>query len=376
MKGVISIYRILKKLLMFLVLLIFSSSLFVLTSSYSIAEIKSNAEISITNSENALIGIASIINGGSIQKVISRELMSYLPVSGDIPVVIKNNMNTMISVTCNISGNNSDIFLEINERTNPVEIGPGNCGVISFIAIANPETSGGIKTMDLTFEADWNGGNAVIESQINIEVIEPELVDNNSKANISSYVTEFHGNPLHMEYVGVKDNQSSIYKNDQKSNNQTWIGILHQQHTMVESKEIANTDEIMSYDNQNEIDREKNGEKYEKSIADLYQRCIGLSTHIENAIEEININEGQFNNYKGGMNLKQKTVDKSKLVELHEKYSKLYFELQVLINNISNIVKGENVINDSDILNISQRIENIEINNELLHQKYIGLLTR
>lgn len=342
-----------------------------MTSSYTLAEIKGNMDITITDSQNALIGISSTIDGGTIQKEISQDLAGYLPVSSNVPVSIKNNMNTKIWVTSKISNDNSDLLVEVDELSKSVEIGPGSTGSMSFLTTASPETIRGKKTINLTFEANWDGGNAIIESQMSIEVIEPEIVESNSLTSITPFVMEYQGNPFYLEVGEIKDDQSSYYNNLDGAN-QTWMSILHQQHTMAESKEIAKTNEIKVDDSQNVIHREE----YERSIAELYQRSIGVSTRIQNAIEEIKISIGQLNDYKVGMFYQQGIFDKSMLIELYQEYTKLYSELQVLINSISNIAKSENIINESDILNISQQIQNYEMNNESLFQRYMIVLSQ
>lgn len=374
MKGARIIFHVLKKLLIFLVVIMLSSSLFVMASGFTIAEVKSNVGINISDSENALIGIDSIINGGTIQKVISPEAAGYLPVSSNIDVVIKNNMNTVISVNGTISSNNSDILLERDGISNSIEIGPGSSGIMTFIATANPQTHAGVKIINMTFNANWNGGNAIIQNQMNIEVIEPVLTNNNSLLNTSPFAMELQESPIYVGVQQVEENKNSYADNNLKINNQTWVGILRNQHTMTESHEAVETDGSKDNTIQNDSYKEAERQRNEESAAELYQRCILVSNNVGNRIEEINIYLGNSNSCQVGMDSQQRALDNSMFVELHQEYSKLYSSLQLLINAISDRVKDESAINDSDIINFMQQVQSLEINYEYLNQIYMTLI--
>ncbi len=370
MKGEVTIFSFFKRILIFLVVLMLSSSLFIMASSFSIAEIKSNVGINISDSEDSLIGIPSIIEGGTIQKEICTESASYLPVSRNIPVVINNNMNCTISITSIISNNNSDVLLQTDRLSNLIQIRPGGTGVMTFIATANPQTQTGVKTFNLTFNANWNCGNAIIKSQINFRVIEPTLIKNNSLFNTPAYTMKLQKNPVYVGILKAKEDEGSYNNDNSDISIQSWMDILQKQHTMVESHEILYIKDNEESIVQNEAERKIEKEKYEKNVAELYHRCKLVSADIGNKMEEINTG---INSHYPGMKLQQSPRNKSMLVEMYQEYSRIYSELQTLIGIISGIAKSEINISDSDIFNIMQQIQSIEINIENLDQRYMML---
>lgn len=371
------IYRILRKLLFFLSVFLFSSCLFVISSSYTVAEVRSNAALGITDSESALISLPSNINGGKIEKAPNSDLKHHFPIPGRIQVSIKNNMNKRIWVTCEISRYKHDMLLEVAEPCSGIEIHPGCSATMDFLAFADHQAKVGTKIFDLTFKAEWNGGSAIIESQMNIEVIEP--LKNNYPMDMEPSAAEFVGIQSLMEAQAMEEEQNYYYEDTLEAESQTWMDILKQQHTMVESKQINKTDEIGTEDEQNRTNNnqdESDRENYEKNIAELFQRSIRLLTDIENILNGFNSNMSQFNNYNENIKYNRGASIDSMPAELYQEYIRQYFELHALVDKLSGIAKGEYIIDAYGIADISQQLQNCGINNQVLYQSYIESVYR
>lgn len=78
----------LKKLVLFFVIIGLSISITYQVTSFSAADVNSEAGIMVTSSENALIGVSGFINGGTIIQGSSK----------DINITIRNNMSNAIKL--------------------------------------------------------------------------------------------------------------------------------------------------------------------------------------------------------------------------------------------------------------------------------------
>jgi hypothetical protein len=150
---------VLKKLLMPFAIIWLSFGVILQVSSFSLADVKSEMSIKITNSENALVGTPSFIDGGTIIQGSSKE----------ININIRNNMSNVIDLV-DIEGSDSGVDVKLQST---IRIYPGDAAEVPIIVQANSNVDEGGRLISLIYGSEWSGGSAVIEGNLSITVKKP-----------------------------------------------------------------------------------------------------------------------------------------------------------------------------------------------------------
>lgn len=200
----------LKKRILILSCLVFSVTLISQVNSYSMAKVENAAKVSITSSENALVGVSEdskiratkniqetvtqILTGSKEEPITESETTSTTTTveEKNIDFVVTNNMNETIDVIVYLDKING-IKLKYNE----VSIRSGECFDDWFDIDEN--ISSGSYDIDVKTKADWGTGSAVIYSKINVKVDEKRDlkvdIKDNTKSDLGIPIPDLTENP-------------------------------------------------------------------------------------------------------------------------------------------------------------------------------------
>lgn len=207
----------LRKRILVLCILVFLISYIFQVKSYTMAKVENLAEISITSSENALIAvpedlelevdkhitefISNELTDAGIQKAGHTILTEYEAISNNFEVI--NNMNEDIYVEVKMDGNYKGINLTNNSRG----LSPG--GIFNDINLSLVEDIQEIpESIDVKICAEWQGGSAIIESQINLTVNNIEPLINVSTLDLRTPAIQI--SPINVEENTLDENTDII----------------------------------------------------------------------------------------------------------------------------------------------------------------------
>lgn len=150
---------VLKRHIVFVIAVVLLSAAVIIAAGYTGAKVECPTSVQVTSSERALI---------AVQDNCHFKVTAGQTESGKIRVT--NNMNVPISLKALFG--RSDIDVRFTEPRG-IWIRKGQTAYPEIQISAAEEAEGGRRRIDVTYLADWDGGNASINGSILVEVMEP-----------------------------------------------------------------------------------------------------------------------------------------------------------------------------------------------------------